>query len=139
MPVLQVAHLDLVFPGGVALRPGSSVCFRQGWIGSGGKLSIVFLALMRRLAYQAFQIPAGDTAFNMAGLRGFSGVAAASDHYNDHPSHDPDVRRRRAVDQFAVDKFWWNRLETEIGSYLRDIMLRRIHLPNLSDRLPAHQ
>jgi len=132
MPVLPVTHLDLVFPGGTALRLGSSVCFRQGWISRGGKFSIALLALMRRLAHPAFQISTGDTPFDVAGLRGFSGVTAASDHYNDHPSHDPDVHRRGTADQFAVDQFWRDRLETEVGSNLRDTRLRRANVFDLS-------
>jgi hypothetical protein len=138
VPVLPVAHIDLVSPGGTALRPGSSVGFRQGWISRGGKFSVVFLAPMLRLAHPAFQISAGDTPFDVAGLRGFSGVATASDHYNEHPSHDPDVRRRTA-DRFAVDQFWRDRLETEGGSYLRDTRLRRANLLDLSGCLPVNQ
>jgi len=137
MPVLQVAHLDLVFPGGAALRTGSSPRLLQGRNRRGRNFSIALLPLMRRLAHQAFQISAGVTAFNVAGLRSFPSVAAASDHYNDHPSHDLDVSRRRTVDRFALDEFWRNRLETELGSNLRDTRLRRVHLLDLSGLLPV--
>jgi len=93
---------------------------------------------MRRLAHQAFQISAWDAASNGIGLRGFSGVAAASDHSNALPYHDPDVHSRWTADQFAVDKFWGNRLETEVGSNLRDTWLRRVDLPDLGRCLLDH-
>jgi hypothetical protein len=139
VPVLQVAHFDLVFPGGIALRLGSSVCLRQGRIRRGGKFSIVFLAFMRRLAHQAFQISTGDTTSNGIGLRGFSGVAAASDHSNALPYHDPDIHSRWTADRFSVDKFRSNRLETEVGGSLRDTWQRRADLLDPGYLLSANQ
>ncbi len=137
MPVLQVAHLNLVFPGGAALWPGSCARLPRGRNRRSRKFSAAVFAFVCRLAHQAFQISAGVTPFNVAGLFGFPGFAAASDNDNDYARHDPDVRRRRTADQLALDEFWRNRSEAKIGSNLCDPSLRRPDILDLSCRFPV--